>query len=77
MKKAIIAFVMCIGIALLMVSCSSKRDVRFRAKSINALGYVPETIYLIEADSAYKAGDTMLTDDISNNWRFILLERVK
>lgn len=75
MKKAIIAFIICIGLSLLMVSCkTNSRDVAFQAYYIG--GRTPDhTKYIIWADSSFKVGDTVNSG--FNNDQCLLIQRIK
>lgn len=74
--KAIIAFIMCIGVSLLMVSCSTaKRDVPFQCYSLE--GRNPDNSkFIIYADSSFKAGDTIHIGWLSAI-QVVLIQRVK
>ena len=82
MKTIITTIFFCI----VLVSCGSEsgnqpvknRNVSFRAKNtwisnVSYTRYVSDDISIVEADSAYRAGDTIRIDQT----QYILLEKVK
>lgn len=64
------------ALLMCMAGCTSRRDVTFRAKRLTPWGNAPKGVYIIDADSALKAGDT-ITNEYMNGSTFILLQRVK
>lgn len=75
-----------LSLILILTSCGSasgkqpvgNRNVSFRAKytwisTVSFNRYVDDDISIVEADSAYRAGDTIRIDQS----QYILLERVK
>lgn len=76
-----------LSLVVILTSCGSEsgnqpiknRNVSFRAKytwlsTVSYNRYVDDEISIIEADSAYRAGDTIRLDQ---QGQYILLERVK